>query len=255
MKFLIIGKKNIIAAALLLIVLASAIFSVGATDAKSVYLGKSPRKVPIYSVDTVEKVCALSFDACWGAEKTQGILDTLTRYDARANFFVVSLWVEKYGEMLQTLSSSGRIEIGTHSSTHPDMAKLSEKDMKLELEMSMALINRTIGKTPDLFRPPYGSYNDKLLNVAESLNLFTIQWDVDSLDWKGLSAAQIASRVLSNVKNGSIILMHNDGENTLNALPFILEGLKNAGFTCKSIGEMIYRENYEIDHTGKQIRR
>lgn len=239
---------------LVAIVLFTAVFAVGATDSACVFLGKSPRKVPIYSVETEEKVCALSFDACWGAEKTQGILDFVTKNDLTANFFVVGMWVEKYSDTLKILSDSGRIEIGTHSATHPDMASLPESKSRLELETSMSMIETVTGKTPELFRAPYGSYSDTLLNTAESLGLYTIQWDVDSLDWKGYSAFQIASRILDRVRSGSIILMHNDGEHTLEALPLILDGLKNKGFTCKTIGDIIYRENYEIDHTGRQIR-
>ena len=106
----------------------------------------------------------------------------------------------------------------------------------------------------ELFRPPYGSYSDNLIETAEELGLYTVQWDVDTLDWKGLSASEIAARVLGNVKNGSIVLMHNNGEHTLEALPLVLEGLKNKGFDCVKIGDLIYRENYTIDHTGRQIR-
>ena len=85
------------------------------------------------------------------------------------------------------------------------------------------------------------------------MKLYPIQWDVDSLDWKGLKAEEMATRVLSQVKSGSIVLMHNDGEHTVEALPLIIEGLKAKGYTIKTIGELIYREGYTVDHTGKQI--
>lgn len=255
MKLIMTGKKTIAAIVVAIILMATAIVAVSIGDAESVYMGRSPRLLPIYSVGTEENVVALSFDACWGADKTLGILDMLERYDVSANYFVVGIWVQKYPEILKKLSESGRIEVGTHSNTHPDMGKMSAHAIELELATSIDLINEVCQKKPELFRPPYGSYSDVLINTAQSLGLQTIQWDVDSLDWKGLSASEIASRVLSGVRNGSIVLMHNDGEHTLEALPLILEGLKNKGFTCKTIGDMIYRENYEIDHTGRQIRR
>ena len=94
-----------------------------------------------------------------------------------------------------------------------------------------------------------------MLKTAEDLGLYTIQWDVDSLDWKDLSAGQITNRILNGVKPGSIVLMHNDGKNTLAALPAIIEGLKNKGYSFVTIGELIMREDYTIDHTGRQIRR
>lgn len=255
MKFLVVKKSGIIKTTVVAVLLALLLGTVGVTGAAAVYSGKTTRKLPIYSVETEEKVVALSFDASWGADKTQDILDTLTKYDIKANYFVVSMWVEKYPEMLKKLSDSGRVEIGTHSNTHPHMSKLTRNQVQLELSTSMEVIENVTGAKVDLFRAPFGDYNDTLLEEAEKLGLYTIQWDVDSLDWKDLSATDMAARVLKSAKNGSIVLMHNDGKNTVQALPLIIEGLKNKGYSFKTIGELIYRDNYEIDHTGRQIRR
>ena len=145
-------------------------------------------------------------------------------------------------------------EIGTHSNTHPNMPKLSREKIRLELSESVRIIESIIGKKVDLFRAPFGDYSDTLLEEAQKMGLYTIQWDVDSLDWKGIKASEMATRVLSRVKNGSIILMHNDGEHTLEALPLIIEGIRNKGYGFTTIGKLIYRENYYIDHTGRQIR-
>ena len=255
MRFLVMKKSGIVKTTIVALVLCLLAGTVGITGAAAVYGGKTTRKLPIYAVQTEEKVVALSFDASWGAEKTKDILDTLTRYDVCADYFVVSHWVEKNADMLKTLSESGRIEVGTHSNTHPHMSKLSRSQMALELSASVSIIENCIGKKVELFRPPFGDYSDALLEEAEKLGLYTIQWDVDSLDWKDLSAQAMAERVLKGVKNGSIVLMHNDGKNTVQALPLIIEGLKNKGYAFKTIGEIIYRDNYEIDHTGRQIRR
>lgn len=254
MKFVVASKKSIIGATLIAVALVVAIVAVGMTDSECVYLGKSPKLVPIYSVEKEEAVVALSFDAAWGADYTEGIISVIEEYDVEATFFAVGMWAEKYPEMMKKLVDSGRFEIGTHSNTHPDMGKMSAYDIKMELETSMNIIENVCGVKPELFRPPYGSYSDTLITEAEELGLYTIQWSVDTLDWKGISAAEIASRVLSQVESGSIVLMHNNGEHTLEALPLILDGLKNKGFTCVKIGDLIYRDNYTIDHTGKQIR-
>lgn len=254
MKYIFANKKTVIGVALTAFLLIGVLTAVCVTDAAAVYLGKSPRILPIYSVETEEKTVALSFDAAWGADKTLGILDTLTEYDVVANFFAVGMWAERYPDELKKLSESGRMEIGTHSNTHPDMGKMSAYDIKLELSASMDIIENITGKRPELFRPPYGSYSDTLITTAKDLGLYTIQWDVDTLDWKGLSAGEIANRVLGQVREGSIVLMHNNGEHTLEALPLILDGLKNKGFTCVKIGDLIYRDSYTIDHTGRQIR-
>ncbi len=255
MRFWVVKKSGIIKTAVIAVLVALLISAVSITGAAAVYGGKTTRKLPIYSVETEEKKVAISFDASWGADKTQSILDTLTRYDVCANYFVVSFWAEKYPEQLKALADSGRVEIGTHSNTHPHMPKLSRNQIELELSSSVKIIENITGKKVELFRPPFGDYSDTLLEEAEKLGLYTIQWDVDSLDWKDLSAQAMAERVLSGVKNGSIVLMHNDGKNTVSALPLIIEGLKNKGYSFTTIGDLIYREGYEIDHTGRQIRR
>lgn len=254
MKFLVVKRSTIIAAVIAALTLVLAGTAVYYTDAASIYNNVSPKKVPIYSVETDEKVVALTFDAAWGADKTLGLLKTLEDKDARATFFLVGFWVEKYSDTLKTLAASDRIEIGTHSATHPYMSKLSKNQMALELSTSSDLIENVTGTRPQVFRPPYGDYSDALLATAKEQGLYTIQWDVDSLDWKGLSKEEITSRIVGNCRNGSIVLMHNDGEHTLEALPGVIDGLRAKGFTFKTVGELIYRDNYTIDHTGRQIR-
>ncbi len=254
MRFLVVKRRAIIIAVLAAVVLALTMTGVYYTGAAAIYNNVSPKKVPIYSVETEEKTVALTFDAAWGADKTLGILETLEEKDACATFFLVSFWAEKYESELKKLAASDRIEIGTHSATHPYMSKLSKNQIELELSTSKSLIEKISGRKVELFRPPYGDYSDALLSEAKAQGLYTIQWDVDSLDWKGLSKEQIASRVVGNCKNGSIVLMHNDGKHTLEALPAIIDGLRAKGFTFKTVGQMIYKDNYTIDHTGRQIR-
>lgn len=216
-----------------------------------VFFGYTNKKTPIYAVETEEKQVAISFDAAWGADKTQGILEILNEYDIKATFFLVGFWVDKYSDMVKAIDENG-MEIGTHSNTHPDMVKLDEKTIKSELEISIKKINDITGKDVTLFRPPYGSYNNKLIDVATSLNLTTIQWDVDTLDWKGISAGEISNRVISNVKNGSIILMHNNSDNILDGLRLTLDRLKKQNYKITSIGELVYKDNYTIDRNGIQ---
>ena len=216
-----------------------------------VWFGSSSRLVPIYSVDTEEKQVAISFDAAWGADKTQEIIDILAEYDCTATFFLVGFWIDKYPEMVKAIDEAG-LEIGTHTNTHPDMVKLDSETMKNELSISMSKITNITGKEIKVFRPPYGSYNNTLINVASELGLKTIQWDVDSLDWKGLSASEITSRVMNKAKNGSIILMHNNADHVTDALRLTLDWLKKKGYKVTSVGELIYQDNYNIDANGVQ---
>lgn len=251
MHFCVIKSKTIkIVVATILVMILLAIPFGGASSAQ-VFLGYSTRKVPIYCVDTPEKQVAISFDAAWGMDKTQGILDILKEFEVNATFFLVGFWAEDYPDMVKAIDEAG-CEIGTHSNTHPDMVKLSKSTMKEELETSIAKIKNITGKDVKLFRAPFGSYNNALLETAESLSLKTIQWDVDSLDWKGLSAQDITSRVVSKVKNGSIILMHNNADNVLDALRLTLNRLKVAGYKISCISDLVFDKDYSIDRNGVQ---
>jgi len=217
----------------------------------SVYFGNAPRLVPIYSVDTDKKQVAISFDSAWGADKTLDIIEILQEYNVNATFFMVGFWVEEYPDMVKAINDAG-IEIGTHSNTHPDMTNLSEEQMELELTTSINLIENITGKSVELFRAPYGAYNNTMLNLTDKLGLKTIQWDVDTLDWKGLTGIEICERVMSRVKNGSIILCHNNSDHILDALPLLFERLINAGYEIVSVGELIYHSDYYIDNLGVQ---
>ncbi len=209
------------------------------------------RKLPIYSVAKQEKQIAISFDCAWGVEYTDKILDELDRHNVKCTWFAVEFWVEKYPEYAKKIVERGH-ELGTHSKTHPYMSKLSKTEMLEELKSSCAVIQKTTGVAPTLFRPPYGDYNDLLIETCEGLNLYPIQWDVDSLDWKNLSATEISLRIINGAKAGSIILCHNNGLHTAEALPMIFSTLQNRGYTFVPIGQLIYKTNYTVDHTGKQ---
>ncbi len=222
------------------------------SGAYAVYFGGTPRLLPIYSVGRDDKVISISFDCAWGTDHTDAILNALRVGDVKATFFMVEFWTEKYPEYVKKIDEAGH-EIGTHSATHSYMSKLNAEEIRLELKTSSEAIEKITGKEVELFRPPYGDYDDELIKTASEEGFYSIQWDTDSLDWKDLSATDIAMRVINNVKSGSIILMHNNGLHTAEAVPIILETLKNRGYTFVPIGELIYRENYSMDGTGRQI--
>ena len=209
------------------------------------------RTLPIYSVERQEKKIAISFDCAWGVEYTDRILDALDKHGVKCTFFAVQFWVEEHPEHAKRIVERGH-ELGTHSKTHPYMSKLTKAQIQTELEESSAAIERTVGIRPTLFRPPYGDYNNLLIETATELKLYSIQWDVDSLDWKNLSGTEIALRVINGVKNGSIILCHNNGLHTAEALPMIFSTLQNRGYEFVPIGELIYQKPFSVDHTGRQ---
>ena len=244
--------KNFVIAALAALLITVLSVSVYFTGAYAVYYGNTPRLIPIYSVEREDKVVSISFDCAWGTEYTDAILKALKVSNVRATWFMVEFWTEKYSDFVKKIDEAGH-EIGTHSSTHSYMSKQNAEEIKLELSSSSEAIESITGKKVELFRPPYGDYDNELIKTASEMGYYTIQWDVDSLDWKDLSAADIAMRVINAAAPGSIILMHNNGLHTAEAVPIILETLKNRGYSFVPIGELIYRENYSIDGTGRQI--
>lgn len=251
MKFVIIKKKGLILSFLAVISMVLLSINYNGGVSASVFFGTAPRLVPIYSVETDEKKVAISFDTAWGADKTLKILEILDEYKVNATFFMVGFWVEDYPDMVKAIDNQG-IEIGTHSNTHPDFVNLTEEQMKLELTTSIDLIKNITGKDVELFRAPYGSYNNTMLNLTDKMGLKTIQWDVDTLDWKGYRGTEICERVMSKVNNGSIILCHNNSDYILEALPLMLERLINAGYEVVSVGELIMHNDYYIDNLGIQ---
>ena len=251
MKVFILKKRAaafFLAAAAVMVILAVLL---AATGAYAVFTGGTVRSLPVYSVETQEKKISISFDCAWGTEYTDELLDVLERENVRATFFMVEFWTEKYPQYVKKIDEKGH-EIGTHSATHSYMSKLSEEEIRQELTSSSQAIEEVTGKKTQLFRPPYGDYDDLLIDTAKSMGLYSIQWDVDSLDWKDLSANDIAMRVINRVQNGSIILCHNNGLHTAEALPVILDTLKNKGYEFVPVGELIYKENYTIDVNGRQ---
>ena len=188
----------------------------------------------------------------WGNDDTEQLINILKEYDAKATFFVVGAWVDKYPESVKQLSDAGH-QIMNHSNTHPNMSSLSNTQKLDELNSCNKKIADITGKVPTLFRAPYGDYDNATIEATESLGMFTIQWDVDSLDWKDSATADsIAKRVINKVEPGSIVLFHNDADHTPEALPTILKTLKEQGYEFVFISDLIMTENYTIDHSGKQ---
>ena len=225
----------------------------GATAFASIYFGSRIKKLPIYCVQTEEKKVAISFDAAWGADKTEQIMDICDEFGVKATFFLVGFWVEDYPETTKQIAERG-FEIGMHSSTHPDMTNLSKDKQRLELVQNRDIIHAVTGVTPKLFRPPFGAYNDDLISICESLDITAVQWSVDSLDWKGLSSGEISSRVCSRVKNGSIVLFHNNSDNIIDGIKMCLQFLTDNGYEVCPVGELVYESGYTVNQQGIQIK-
>ena len=212
------------------------------------------RRLPIYCVQTETPKVSLSFDAAWGNEETGGLLSILAEHNIKATFFMTGGWVDAYPEDVKAISDAGH-DLGNHSENHKQMSHLSMDECKEEIRKVHEKVKELTGQDMTLFRPPYGDYNDTLMEAADSMGYHVIQWDVDSLDWKDYGADAIVSRVLEHphLGNGSIILMHNGAAYTKDALGQIITGLAGKGYEIVPVSRLIYTDNYEMDHEGRQF--
>lgn len=212
------------------------------------------KELPIYCVKTDKPQVAISFDAAWGNEDTGKILDTLEKYNVKTTFFMTGGWVEKYPDDVKAIFKAGH-DLGNHSENHKHMSELSYNEITDEIDKVTKKVNDLTGVTMNLFRPPYGDYDNQLIYQLKDLNYYPIQWSVDSLDWKNYGVDSIIDTVLNHkaLGNGAIILMHNGGKYTAEALPKVIEGLQKKGYEIVPISKLIYKDHYHVEVDGSQV--
>ncbi|GAB6098840.1 polysaccharide deacetylase family protein [Halanaerocella petrolearia] len=212
----------------------------------------SKKLVPIYKVDTSEKKIAITLDGMWGAEYTPRLLEIFRENDVNVTFFFGGNWLEENPHLVKEIAANGH-EVGNHSYTHPHMTKLSTSEIKTELERTSELIKDLTGDKETLFRPPFGEYDNQVIETSHELGYHVIQWTIDSLDWKDVSADFIVNRVLNNASPGAIVLMHNNGKHTAEALERLIPQLKEKGYQIVPVSDLIYKDDYYVEsHSGLQ---
>ncbi len=188
-----------------------------------------------------KKIIALTFDDGPHPKETLQVLDVLKKYDVKATFFIAGKHANWYSAPLLRVSKEGH-EIGNHTFSHPDISKLSSSQIEDEIIKCEDTLVKLIGKKPTLFRPPFGSYNEKTLSeIAQKLGYKIILWNtVDAKDWKNPGAGKIADTIINNVKNGDIILLHDYGtNNTVEALDILIPTMQKKGFKFVTVSELI----------------
>lgn len=254
MKVYIISKSNLMA---IIVIITALFFVVLNTFFTQEYLtsvsGSFKEDIPIYSVDTDKKKCAITFDCAWGASDIPDILDILERYHAKATFFIVGIWAEKYPDMVKLMDEKGH-EIANHGYGHLHMSSIPEEKISEEITRCTKVLEDITGQKVRLFRAPYGDYNSRLVRTAAKLGYVSIQWDCDSLDWKkDMSRESIFDRVIKRTGKGSIILFHNDTLYTAQVLPDILEALTESGYEFVTVSDLLIRDGYRIRYDGRQV--
>lgn len=252
MKFMqTLSRKGAVLLAAAGIILVGTVFCRLKMPAPAMQTAQTDRILPIYSVERDNKTVALSFDAAWGNEDTQQLIDILTDHGVKATFFLVGQWVDRYPESVKALAEAG-MDVMNHSDDHAHFSQLSEQDIISNVNACNDKIEAVTGTRPTLFRCPYGEYDNHVVSAVNSMGMHVIQWNVDSLDWKELSAQEITARVTKQVVPGSIILFHNAALHTPEALPGIIEYLQQEGYEILPVSQLILSGDTVIDHTGRQ---
>ncbi len=252
MKVIIFKKKQAIIICCTVIFMLMILFVGSGELVKNV--AKTNSLLPVYSVEVAQEAqkVSLTINCAWGNEDIPEILNILKIHDVKATFFLVGDWAEKFPESVKLISEAEH-EIGNHSMSHADFTKIPEEDIVAQLDEASDVIEEITGIRPMLFRAPSGAYNNLSIKTAMEQGYYCIQWDCDSLDWKGYTTEQMMENINKNLKYGSIMLFHNDTEYTKEALEVVITNLKSMDYELVTVGELIYKDNYRIDHTGRQF--
>lgn len=207
--------------------------------------------VPVYCVERTDNKIAVTFDCAWGSEDIDSILSTLKKHNCKATFFVLGTWAENNADAMKKIVEEGH-EVGNHSYNHAHYTTLSRDKMLEDMKKTNEAIKNSCGVSPALFRAPSGDYNNAVIEACRSAEMEYIQWSIDSLDWRNLTESEMLDRIIPQTKSGDILLFHNGTKHTAKSLDGILSALSEKGFSFLKVSDLIYTENYTIDHTGRQ---
>jgi peptidoglycan-N-acetylglucosamine deacetylase len=209
------------------------------------------RALPVYCVQRDNKCVCLTFDAYSGLGDTRALIGILGKYRVTATFFVTGEWADMYPGAVRALSGAGH-EIMNNSDDYAHFSKLTGNQIIQNAAACNDKLAALTGVMPTLFRCPYGDYDDHVVKALESVHMVTVQWDVDSQDWRGLPAAQIVRHVTEAVRPGSIILFHVAAPNASEALPAVIEYLIRNGYAIVPVSQLLLKGNTTVDRTGRQ---
>ena len=224
---------------------AAAFFAAGCLaihGVSAVMAGGEQLQEPVCRVETAEKQIALSFDVEWTDVQTQTLLGILEGHEAKATFFVVGRWAKAHPESVLKMVTAGN-EVGSHSMAHTHLQKCSDAEQRTDLQQCSEAVEQITGTRPRLFRAPYTTYSPELLAAARDEGMVSIAYDVDSLDWKNLPPERICTRVVQQVRPGSIVRFQSSALNTPTALSMLLTRLQKEGYTFVTVSALIDMEH------------
>ena len=254
--FLVFNKQKIITyfvSVLTVVVLFFVASTLNKDNATVETSSSGERLLPIYNVKTEEKKVAFTMNCAWNADDIDSILETLEKNNVKITFFMVGEWIDKYPEAVEKIYKAGH-EIANHSDTHKHVNNLSYEENVKEIKSANEKIKNITGTENKLYRAPYGEYNNTVIKAARDNGYIPIQWNLDTLDYTGITGEEMWSRIEGKIKEGDIILSHNGTEHTADSLDMLINNIKGKGFDIVRVSDLIYQDNYEIDINGTQIK-
>ncbi|WP_417168678.1 polysaccharide deacetylase family protein [Terrihalobacillus insolitus] len=162
---------------------------------------------PIYRGNPDKQMVSFLINVSWGGEYIPSILQTLKKNNVKATFFVEGQWAKKNPDLLKMIKEEGHV-IGNHAYNHPDMKRLSQAESTQQIQKTNDIIKAIIGTKPKWFAPPSGSFNNGVVEGASTLQMETLLWTVDTIDWRKPTKSVMVNRVMANIQPGAMILMH-----------------------------------------------
>ena len=251
--FLVFNKEKIQTYIVSVLTVAVLITIANVRKVETVQTSSQEKELPIYNVQTDEKKVAFTMNCAWNADDIDKILETLQKNNVKITFFLVGEWVDKYPEAVKKIYEAGH-EIGSHSNTHPHVNNLTAEKNLEEIKLSVDKIEKITGYKTNLYRAPYGEYNNTVIKTAQQNGFYPIQWNLDTLDYQGLTGEKMWNRLKNKLDGGAIILSHNGTKHTADSLDMLIKNIKASGFQVTTISEIIYKDNYSINNNGTQIR-
>lgn len=195
---------------------------------------------PIYRGHPDKPMVSFIINVAWGNEYLSDMLATLKKHNVSASFFLEGNWVKKNPELAKMIVSAGH-EVGNHSYSHPDMAKLTAAQAREQLRKTNEIIEAVTDKKVEWFGPPSGSYRDETVKIAQELNMQTVLWTVDTVDWKKPTPDALINRVMSKIDNGSMVLMH-PTDTTAKSLDRLITLIKQKNLKIGTVSQLMNEE-------------
>ncbi|MBM7647081.1 putative sporulation protein (polysaccharide deacetylase family) [Bacillus ectoiniformans] len=192
---------------------------------------------PIYRGHPDKPMVSMAINVAWGEEFLPNMLSVLKKHNVHATFFFEGRWAKEHPDLVKMITDSGH-EAGNHSYSHPDMAVLSNSRIREEIEKTNEVLEAAAGVKPELFAPPSGSYRDETVKVADQLNMNTILWTVDTIDWKKPAPNELINRVTAKMHPGAIILMH-PTESTSKSLDRLIKEIQSKDLKIDTVSQLL----------------